>query len=60
MPKLFHVVTPDLTVTFLDSDTALDYLKDMPMEFIEENIFVCESDVTSEDYDKVCKWQGPI
>lgn len=60
-PKLHHVVMPHGTVTFTDPNEALEFLGPKPIGDIEAlELFLCESEVTGDEYDMVSRWRGAV
>lgn len=57
-PKFHHVVMPHGTVTFLDHDAALEFVGDRTVDEADRSTVMCESEVTGEEYNRVCEWRG--
>lgn len=54
--KVFHVVMEHATVTFLSYDAMVDFLGPRSINSIESDTILCESDVTTQEWDRLDKW----
>ena len=62
MPKLFHVVMSHATITFTDHDSMMEFVNTdgHTIEDVQRGLVLCESDVTGDEYDRVCKMRDEL
>lgn len=57
MRKIYHVVMPETTVTFLDYEGVQAFLGSKSLHELIENVVVAESEVTDDHYSMLSDWQ---
>lgn len=57
MRKIWHVVMPEATVTFLDYDQVQEFLQPMTIDNLINGVVVCESEVSEDHFALMADWQ---
>lgn len=56
MRKIWHVVMPETTVTFLSYGDVQTFLGEKTLEELVDRLVVCESEVSDDHFDMMTDW----
>lgn len=57
---IWHAVMEHSTVTFLTHDALRDFLGPREAKTLTDEVVVCESEVSQEEYQRLSVWQGAV
>ena len=58
--KVYHLIMPECTLTFLTHDQRAEFIGNMHIGYLNDECVMCDSEVSTEEYDRLSKQRGAI